>query len=160
MLREQIRKELLEELKDCDVLIAHNVASLHKNLPLTAVLHEEHNKPEFPHLVLWHHDLAWTTPRYRAELHDGHPWDLLRTHWEGVTQVVVSELRRKELAGLLSIPSDAIKVIPNGVDMNALSKFEPQTVELIEQLQLMSADPLFLLPVRLTPRKTSNLLYG
>jgi glycosyltransferase involved in cell wall biosynthesis len=157
ILRERIRQELLDELKDCDVLIAHNVASLHKNLALTAVLHEEYGQPDFPHLVLWHHDLAWTTPRYRAELHDGAPWDLLRTNWEGVTQVAVSELRRRELAELLGIPGDSIRVVPNGVDINAFFKFEPKTVELIERLNLLNADPLFLLPVRLTPRKNIEL---
>lgn len=157
ILREGIRQELLEALKDCDVLIAHNVASLHKNLALTAVLHEEYGKPGFPHLVLWHHDLAWTTPRYRAELHDGPPWDLLRTNWEGVTQVVVSELRRRELAELLRIPGDSIRVVPNGVDISAFFKFETKTVELIERLKLLNADPLFLLPVRLTPRKNIEL---
>lgn len=157
MLREQIRKELLEELIDCDVLIAHNVASLHKNLPLTAVLYEEYNKPGFPHLILWHHDLAWTTPRYRAELHEGQPWDLLRKNWEGVTQVVVSELRRRELAELMGIAGDSIRVVPNGVDINAFFKFEAQTVGLVERLDLLNADPLFLLPVRLTPRKNIEL---
>lgn len=157
ILREGIRQELLEALKDCDVLIAHNVASLHKNLALTAVLHEEYGKPGFPHLVLWHHDLAWTTPRYRAELHDGPPWDLLRTNWEGVTQVVVSELRRRELAELIRIPGDSIRVVPNGVDISAFFKFETKTVELIERLKLLNADPLFLLPVRLTPRKNIEL---
>lgn len=157
ILREGIKQELLEALKDCDVLIAHNVASLHKNLALTAVLHEEYGKPGFPHLILWHHDLAWTTPRYRAELHDGPPWDLLRTNWEGVTQVVVSELRRRELAELLRIPGDSIRVVPNGVDISAFFKFEPKTVELIERLKLLNADPLFLLPVRLTPRKNIEL---
>ncbi len=156
-LREEIKRELLGELEDCEVLIAHNVASLHKNLALTAALHETYRTPVFPHLILWHHDLAWTTPRYRAELHDGYPWDLLRTNWEGVTQVVVSELRRKELAELMDIPTEAIKVIPNGVDINAFFKFETKTIELIERLNLLDADPLFLLPVRLTPRKNIEL---
>ncbi len=157
MLRELIRQELRTELMGCDVLIAHNVASLNKNLALTAVLHDEYNKPGFPHLILWHHDLAWTTPRYRGELHAGHPWDLLRTKWEGVTQVVVSELRRGELAELYGISGQEIKVIPNGVDLTAFFKFEAQTVELIDRLNLLQADPLFLLPVRLTPRKNIEL---
>jgi glycosyltransferase involved in cell wall biosynthesis len=102
---------------------------------------------------LWHHDLAWTTPRYRDELYDGYPWDLLRKNWEGVTQVVVSELRQDELARLYGIARETIRVIPNGVDINAFFKFEPQTIELIERLNLLEADPLFLLPVRITPRK-------
>ncbi len=156
-LRKKIKTELWEELEDCDALIAHNVASLHKNLALTAALYEEYNKPGFPQLILWHHDLAWTTPRYRAELHEGHPWDLLRTHWQGVTQVVVSELRKKELAELFGISNGSIRVIPNGVDINSFFKFEPRTVELVERLDLLNADPLFLLPVRLTPRKNIEL---
>lgn len=157
MLREQIRQELLPELADCDVLIAHNVASLNKNLALTAVLQDAYNKPGFPHLILWHHDLAWTTPRYRAELYAGHPWDLLRTNWAGVTQVVVSELRRRELSELYGISGEVIRVIPNGVDLGAFFKFESRTVELIDRLDLLRADPLFLLPVRLTPRKNIEL---
>ena len=157
MLREQIRTELLEAVKGYDVLIAHNVASLHKNLALTAVLHDEYNKPGFPHLVLWHHDLAWTTPRYREELHDGYPWNLLRIDWKGVSQVVVSELRRRELAELLNISRANIRVIPNGVDIQAYFKFEQKTIELVKQLNLLDADPLFLLPVRLTPRKNIEL---
>jgi glycosyltransferase involved in cell wall biosynthesis len=156
-LRSEIQKELLEELKDCDMLIAHNVASLHKNLALTAVLYDACQTPDFPKLVLWHHDLAWTTPRYRDELYDGYPWDLLRKNWDGVTQVVVSKLRQDELAELYGIVKESIHVIPNGVDINAFFKFEPQTIELIERLNLLEADPLFLLPVRITPRKNIEL---
>ena len=157
LLREQIRKELVEELRGFDVLIAHNVASLHKNLALTAVLHDEYKKSDFPHLVLWHHDLAWTTPRYRAELHERYPWDLLRVYWYGVTQVVVSRLRQDELAELYGIKKESIHVIPNGVDINTYFKFETKSIELIERLGLLDADPLFLLPVRLTPRKNIEL---
>lgn len=156
-LRSKIKADLLAELRDCDMLIAHNVASLHKNLPLTAALRQIYKTPGFPRLILWHHDLAWTTPRYRAELHDGYPWDLLRTHWEGVTQIVVSELRKRELAELFGIPNGSIRVIPNGVDIHAFFKLEPQTIELMERLTLLEADPLFLLPVRLTTRKNIQL---
>ncbi|MFZ5883394.1 MAG: glycosyltransferase family 4 protein [Chloroflexota bacterium] len=156
-LREEIKRELLAELEGCDVLIAHNVASLHKNLALTAALHEAYKTPGFPRLILWHHDPAWTTPRYRRELHEGYPWDLLRTHWDGVTQVVVSELRKRELAELLGVSDGSIRVIPNGVDIQAFYKLEPQTIAFIERLKLLEADPLFLLPVRLTPRKNIEL---
>jgi len=156
-LKKTIKAELLGELENCDVLIAHNVASLSKNLALTAVLYEGSQIPDFPKLILWHHDLAWTTPRYQDELHEGYPWDLLRTYWEGVTQVVVSKLRQDELAELYGISKDLIHIIPNGVDLNAFFKFEPQTIDLIEKLSLLEADPLFLLPVRLTTRKNIEL---
>ena len=152
-LREKIKLELMAELNEFDILIAHNVASLNKNLALTAALYELNNTPNFPRIILWHHDLAWTTPRYREELHDGYPWDLLRSNWKNVSQVVVSELRQQELAELIDISKDSIRVIPNGVDLNSFYKFEKRTTQLIEQLNLINADPLFLLPVRLTPRK-------
>ena len=156
-LRNQIEQELLTGLQKFDILIAHNVASLHKNLALTAAIHAVHKEPGFRRLILWHHDLAWTTPRYHREMHDGYPWDLLRTDWGNVTHVVISELRRQELGTLLGIARESIRVIPNGVDVNEFFKLEPQTIQLVEQLNLLDANPLFLLPVRLTPRKNIEL---
>lgn len=156
-LRDEIKLELLEEAKGFDVLIAHNVASLHKNLPLTAALNMAFQTPGFPHLILWHHDLAWTTPRYSHELHDGYPWDLIRSKWEGATHVTISNLRRGELCSLLGIAQETIRVIPDGVSLADFYKLEPQTVQLMKLLKLNQADPLFLLPVRLTPRKNIEL---
>ncbi len=156
-LRDQIKQELLRELQGFDILIAHNVASLHKNLPLTAAIHAAYKMPGFPKLILWHHDLAWTTPRYRQEMHNGYPWELLCKDWGNVTHVVISEVRRRELASLFNIPNESIHVIPNGVDVYEFFKLEPQTIQLVEQLKLLDANPLFLLPVRLTPRKNIEL---
>src|SRR5512143_1675478 len=113
---ERLEAELRRLAGDADLLIAHNVCSLNKNLALTAALHRMCETDVGPRLMLWHHDLAWTTPRYRAELHDGYPWDLLRTDWEWAQQVVVSEQRRAELAALLGVPRERIEVVPNGVD--------------------------------------------
>ena len=156
-LSEQIKLDLLKELQEFELLIAHNVASLHKNLALTAALNQVYQIPGFPHLILWHHDLAWTTQRYRPEMHDGYPWDLLRSNWAGATHVTISKVRRKELSDLLSIPAESVHVIPNGVDLRTFFKLEPRTIQLIEQLNLGKADPLLLLPVRLTPRKNIEL---
>lgn len=140
-----------------DVLIAHNVGSLNKNLALTAALLHLSGKSDAPVVVLWHHDLAWTTPRYQKELYSGYPWDILRTAWPGVHQVVVSELRRQELSELMGLPFDRIRVIPNGIDLERFLKLEPQTSQWIEELGLLSADPLLLLPVRITRRKNIEL---
>ena len=155
-LAEEITLALSPTLAGIDVLIAHNVCSLNKNLALTAALHSLSRAAGFPKLILWHHDLAWTTPRYRPELHDGYPWDLLRTDW-GAAHVVVSEFRRRELADLLHIPAESIVVVPNGVETKYLLKLEPQTQALFEKLKLAEAEPLLLLPVRLTPRKNIEL---
>lgn len=145
-----------EILDDMDVLIAHNVCSLNKNLMLTAAVR---NLANYSHLriILWHHDLAWTTPRYRAELHDGYPWDLLRQAWPGVQQVTISEMRQHELAELFQIDRDGITVVPNGVDFARFHKLEEQTQDYVKRLNLLNASPLLLLPVRITPRKNIEL---
>lgn len=145
---------LKDALDDTDVLIAHNVCSLNKNLALTAAVR---NLIDDLRVVLWHHDLAWTTPRYQAELHPGYPWDLLRQAWPRVKQVTISEARQQELADLFPLDKEEIAVIPNGVDLSYFYKLEPQTREYIKQLNLLNAAPLLLLPVRITPRKNIEL---
>lgn len=149
--------ELKVALAGVDILIAHNICSLNKNLALTAALHQLHISRQLPRLILWHHDLAWTTPRYLPELHEGYPWELLRTDWGRTTHVVVSELRQKELADLIGLPLAAIPVVPNGVDVPRFYKLEPQTRSLLAETGLLEAAPILLLPVRLTPRKNIEL---
>ncbi|HTP06717.1 MAG TPA: glycosyltransferase [Anaerolineae bacterium] len=151
-LTSEITLALRAALTGVDVLIAHNVCSLNKNLMLTAAI----QRLDRPRKILWHHDLAWTTPRYRAELHDGYPWDLLRTDW-GARHVVVSELRQRELAELLHISLESIAVVPNGIDRAAFFKLSPITLSLLQQIDLHLAAPILLLPVRFTPRKNIEL---
>jgi glycosyltransferase involved in cell wall biosynthesis len=156
-LAEQLAHGMSEGLAGVDVLIAHNVCSLNKNLPLTAALQKLSERPGSPRLVCWHHDLAWTTPRYRHELHPGYPWDLLRTAWPGVVQVTVSELRRAELSELMDLPLADISVIPNGIDLALFFKLEERTRSFVQRLNLLDAEPLLLLPVRITRRKNIEL---
>ena len=108
-------------------------------------------------MILWHHDLAWTTPRYQSELHDGYPWDLLRTDWGNTTHVAVSELRRSELADLMKLDPASIAFIPNGVDIARFYKLASQTRVLIKKTDLLDAASILLLPVRITPRKNIEL---
>ncbi len=153
----RVEAELADALVGVEVVIAHNVCSLNKNLALTAALHRLSQRADAPRFILWHHDLAWATPRYRPELYAGYPWDLLRTAWPGVTQVVVSELRRRELAELMNLPPESIRVIPNGLPLADFYKLEVQTQELLARLKVLAAAPILLLPVRITPRKNIEL---
>jgi glycosyltransferase involved in cell wall biosynthesis len=158
---EKVKVELVSTLRaitnNTDVLVAHNVCSLNKNLPLTAALYQISQEAGSPHFILWHHDLAWTTPRYRSELHDGYPWNLLRCEWPGATQVVVSEVRRSELSELIQISPRQVVVVPNGLDLANFLKLEERTRDFISRLDLLAADPLLLLPVRITPRKNIEM---
>lgn len=156
-LRDRIVSRLRERLADVDVLIAHNVFTLHKNLALTAALSQLVNHPTGKHCIGWHHDFAWTNPLYRAQLHDGNPWDLLRRPWPNVKHVTVSESRRHELARLYDIAESAITVVPPGVDPAGFFGWQPLTRAIVDQLSLLDADIILLLPARITRRKNIEL---
>ncbi len=153
-----IASELRAALDGVDVAIAHNVCSLGLNLALTTALHSiSASRLASPRLILWHHDLAWTSARHRALLHDGPPWDLLRTAWPGVAQVVVSAARRDDLAELTGLASDAISVVPNGVDLRHTLRLGRRTQELVERTGIIDMSPLLLMPARIMARKNMEL---
>jgi glycosyltransferase involved in cell wall biosynthesis len=151
-LRDRLFESLDSSLKDTDVLIVHNVLTLHKNLALTAALKKisEHGKPG---MIAWCHDFAWQDALYTPDLHPGYPWDLLKSPWPDVRYVTVSEHRRQRLVELLSIPESEVDVIPPGVDVFQFLNLSPLVQKIINQLELFDADPLVLLPARITRRK-------
>ncbi|MGE5141522.1 MAG: glycosyltransferase family 4 protein [Rudaea sp.] len=153
-LADRIRAQLEACLADVDVCIVHNAATLHKNLPLTQALFDlsQRGLPT----IAWCHDLAWNDPLYTGALHDGQPWDLLRTRWPGVQYVVVSGARHHELAHLLRMSEDAIRVIPPGVDPIELLGIGPVAAQWVRK-GLLDGAPLLLLPARVTRRKNIEL---
>ncbi|HEY4687703.1 MAG TPA: glycosyltransferase [Anaerolineae bacterium] len=165
VLRDRIAARLRERLAGIDVLIAHNVFTLHKNLALTAALNQlSHqptnqltNQPTNLRFIGWHHDFAWTNPLYRKELHDGEPWELLRRPWPGVRHVTVSESRRRELAALYRIEESRIAVVPPGIDPAEFFSWQPLTRAIVDRLNLLDADVILLLPARITRRKNIEL---
>ena len=152
-----IASELYAALDGVDIVIAHNVCSLGLNLALTTALRTVTGRPGGPRLILWHHDLAWAQPAYRATLHPGLPWDLLRTAWPGASQVTVSAARRDELAEIAGIAPEDIEVVSNGVDLKKLWRLDRRTVSLIAWTHAMEAAPLLLVPARITRRKNLQL---
>lgn len=148
---------LAQALDGVAAVMVHNVLSLHKNLAFTAALQRLHQAGQLPRLLAWCHDFAWLDPLYTAELHPGYPWDLLRQPWPGAHYVVVSQDRRAMLAQLLGLASAQISVVTPGVDLAAFLKLEAETVALVEELKLLEAAPLLLLPARITRRKNIEL---
>ncbi len=141
----QIREDLRRPLAGADICIVHNALVLHKNLALTAALHQLALQGS-TRFVAWCHDLAWTNPQDRPHLHPGAPWSLLRTAIPGVTYVAVSTDGRRELAALLG-------VVPNGVDPAAFLRLTPTGRWLAAALRLWEQQVVLLLPVRITRRK-------
>jgi glycosyltransferase involved in cell wall biosynthesis len=151
-LRDLLATRLRTALVGSQVCIVHNAMTLHKNLPLTAALQalSEDSRPAF---IAWCHDFAWQDRLYLPDLHPGYPWDLLRSAWQGVRYVVVSDHRRSSLAQLFAIPESQIQVINPGVEAFTFLKLASQTQELATRLNLFEAEPLILLPARVTRRK-------
>jgi glycosyltransferase involved in cell wall biosynthesis len=151
-LRDMLYQELSKIIKTTQVLIVHNALTLHKNLALTAALKliaDEKNT----NMVAWCHDFAWQDSLYTPDLHPGYPWELLRTPWPGVQYVTVSDHRRIRLAKLLNLPESNIELIPPGVDAYEFLGLSTFSRKLIEKLKLLEAEPLILLPARITRRK-------
>jgi glycosyltransferase involved in cell wall biosynthesis len=158
---EQMKEEILDRLRpllsQCDVVIVHNAITMHKNLALTAALKRLSDEKQF-RLIAWCHDFAWLDELYIPELHPGTPWDLLRKPWPEVKYVVVSHHRREMMANLLQIPESGVSVITPGVEIGEFLGLSPLVAHLIEKLNLLNADPMILLPARVTRRK--NIEYA
>jgi glycosyltransferase involved in cell wall biosynthesis len=151
-LRDELVNILELNLIGCDFLIVHNAITLHKNLALTAAL-KIISEQETPSLLAWCHDFAWQDKLYTPDLHPGYPWDLLKTAWNGIEYIAVSDHRRKRLAALLEKPELSIQVIPPGVDITEFLKISSLGQQFIEGNNILDREPVILLPARITRRK-------
>lgn len=153
LLVDELEQLLRQALADCAVCIVHNVHTMNKNLALTAALH----RLKSPRMIAWSHDLAWTNPQYHAELHAGYPWTLLSLAWDNTRYVTISKTRQLELAALLNLPTEQVKVVTPGINPAQFLQWTPTTRAVVQKLHLLDADVLLLLPARLTRRKNIAL---
>lgn len=152
----EIQSALEKELREVDLLIAHNVVTLHKNLALTLALHQLVTQGCVK-LIAWCHDFAWDEPVYADDVHEGAPWDLMKRVWQNTKYVVVSESRRRELARLLQLDASKIAVVPPGLDAAEFFQVSETTAGWLRELKLLDGAPLLLLPARVTRRKNIEL---
>ena len=143
-LRARIAEEMRPHLAGVDLVVAHNVMTMPFNLPLTAAL------PSLgPRLIAWTHDVAWMNPRYGAYRRDGPPYDLLRKP-ASAAYVAISTQRQAEIADAYGIDSE---VVPDGIDPARLLRIRPSTADLLQRAGVWEANPLVLVPFRITRRK-------
>jgi glycosyltransferase involved in cell wall biosynthesis len=155
-LTKSIGQALENALADVDICIVHNATTLHKNLALTAALHQLTQEEGLP-LIAWCHDFAWQDPVYANDTHDGFPWNLLREEWSSVRYVVVSDSRRDELATMLKTSGSEIAVVPPGVDALDFFGVTEITRQWARDFRLLESTPILLLPARVTRRKNIEL---
>jgi len=157
--QKRIEQELGPLCAESDAVIVHNVFNLHLNLPLTAALYSLIKQGRLSRMIAWCHDISrYVNPTSGAELRFGFPWDLLRTYQPEVTYVAVSPQRQRTLAGILECPTELIRVVPNGVDVRTLLGLNDLTSRLVEEYDLLGADLIALMPIRITRAK--NIEYA
>ena len=135
-----------------DRVVVHNVMTMPLNLALTQVLASlarEH--PD--RFIAWTHDISYFDERYVALRREGAPWDLVTRAVPGARYVTVSEERAQQLSHLTGLARRDIEVVTNGIDVGQVLGLAPTGSHLAQHLRLFDADPLLLLPVRLTRRK-------
>jgi len=153
-LQTKIETRLRQILRPDDVVIAHNILTTHFNLALTASVHALAASGDISHLIVWCHDISrHVNPERDAPQYDGQPWDLLRTRIPGAMYVAVSSTRQRTLAGILNCTPGSIEVIPNGVDVTQLLGLSDLGRHLFAEFDLLSADLILLMPVRITKAK-------
>lgn len=151
-----ITRKLRPVLRRADRVVVHNVFTLHLNAALTEALFAL--SAERPGVfIAWTHDLAWTDVQYKGQRHEGRPWSLFSTFAPGVRYVAISHKSANELSTLTGLPLDRITIVPNGVDRVAVLGMSAAGKRLADRFGLFDADPLLLLPVRLTRRKRIEL---
>jgi glycosyltransferase involved in cell wall biosynthesis len=147
-LRARLAERLEPLFRDRDAVIAHNVLTMPFNLPLAAALGDL-GRP----VVAWTHDLAWINPRYADFHRDGWPWAVLHEAQPRTTYVAISRTRREEISEVMGLPSRSVPVVRNGIEPVAQWSLSPATLRLAERGGFRHADPLLLVPVRVTRRK-------
>jgi mannosylglucosylglycerate synthase len=146
-LTDRIAGKLEPLLAETDLVIAHNVMTMHFNLPLAAALAARR-------VLAWTHDLAWTNPRYRGFRRDGPPYDLLHEPPAGVRYTAISGRVQAQLVETYGVTAETV---PNGVDRARLLRIRPSTLSLLERAGALEEGPLVLVPFRITRRKRLDL---
>jgi mannosylglucosylglycerate synthase len=147
-----ITRKLRPHIKRADRVVVHNAFTLHLNAALTqALVGLAAERPGV--FIAWTHDLAWTDAQYLPQRHEGLPWSLFASIAPGVRYVAISEKAAHELSTLTGLVRSAITIVPNGVDRVAVLGLSRTGVRIATRLDLFEADPLLLLPVRMTRRK-------
>lgn len=150
---EELMEEMAAKLKDYNVVIIHNMFTIHINLPMTVALFRLAENGAIQRCIAWCHDFSWADPNFRTMIHPGYPWDVLRTCIDDIAYVAVSQARQRTLSNVFGCPEAQIEVIYNGVDREKLMGLSHDGQILINNLGLLDSDLVLLMPVRVTLRK-------
>ncbi|MFW5714143.1 MAG: glycosyltransferase family 4 protein [Brevefilum sp.] len=152
-LREKIKHQLERSLANVENVIIHNIFSKNLNLAATEAMVLLQKEGKIPNCIAWCHDFSFASQNDKKTLHEGFPWDFLQIYNPEIKYVVVSCQRQEILSGIFKIPKEKIEVIYNGFDPDELLGLSNETGRLVSDLELLEADLIVLMPVRITKAK-------
>lgn len=153
-LAREIYQYLRDALRKFHILIAHNVMTMHYNLPLTYALHWFAGDGHLP-VVSWNHDSPYFYSEYPVYL-DQPPWNILKQTHPEIYYVAISKARKKKFSELYG-NKKPLQVIPNGIDPLNFFRIHPDIMSLIRNEKLLEGEMILVQPARLHPRKNVEL---
>lgn len=148
---ERLRSPTLgQELREKDVVIAHNLLTMPFAPAVTRKLRTWAGECKPVRFIAWTHDVAAANPYYSLS-EEGVKGELMRNWCRDFEYVAVSERRRQELHTATGMPLERCVVIPNGVSAAEHWGVGPAWQPLVERLA--ERDLVLLHPARLVRRK-------
>jgi glycosyltransferase involved in cell wall biosynthesis len=149
---QKVKKKILKALKGSNILIVHNLFTMHFNLVATAALLEISKKIK---TIGWVHDISYEDPTYNLPPPGDSPLKLIMNPTPGIKWVTITNYRRELLSRFFRLKKEDITVIHNGIDpYNILA---PDIKKAAKKLKIFSYYPVAIFPSRLTRRKNFEL---
>lgn len=149
---QKVKKKILKALKGTDVLIVHNLFTMHFNLIATAALLEISKKIK---TIGWVHDLSYFDSTYNLPSPGNSPLKYIYKATPGIKWVTITNYRRQLLSSFFNIKKNQIEVIHNGIDPYVI--LPPDMKKAAKELKILSYYPVAVFPSRLTRRKNFEL---
>ena len=154
---DDIAGKLADAVSDRDVVVVHNMLTMHFNLAATAALAglaAEAAASGSQRFISVAHDATFNDPSYAEHQRPEYPWSLLSGPLPGVRYATISEARREEIGGLFGYTEDTrMPVLPNGVDAVEMLALSPMVEALFTAERLYERDAVCLTPARIVRRK-------
>jgi glycosyltransferase involved in cell wall biosynthesis len=152
-------KKIKDEIKDRDIIIIHNLLTMHFNMPLTTALVKIIKEVKNKKFISWTHDLTFKDISYKEKYKYRYkfPYSILRTKLKNVKYVAISKFRQEQLAELLEVPLNSIEVVSNGINLKKFLGLKMTTVKILKECDILDSDLIMLYPVRLTRPKNIEL---
>jgi mannosylglucosylglycerate synthase len=138
--------------REIDLIVSHNMWTMHFNLAATAALWELFLEPMMPYQINWVHDLTLENPDYVVP-QGAYPWDLMAKVPVGLPCVTISKRRRDQLCQRMGLAVDDVPVISNGLESRSLLQLSPEVMQLTSELGLLQRDVVMIHPTRILRRK-------